>query len=34
MEAGELAQQLRTLNALSEDLGLISSTHVMARNHL
>lgn len=32
--AGELAQWLRALAALSEDLGSILSTHMQAYNHL
>jgi hypothetical protein len=31
-EAGEMAQQLRALAALSDDLGSIPSTHVTAHN--
>ena len=31
---GEMAQWLRRLVVLPEDLGLIPSTHVVAQNHL
>jgi hypothetical protein len=31
---GEMARRLRTLAALPEDPGSISSTHVVAHNHL
>jgi len=33
-EAGEMAHQIRALSALSEDLGLVSNTHMVAYNHL
>ena len=29
-----MAQRLRALGALSEDPGLVPSTHMMAKNHL
>jgi hypothetical protein len=32
--AGEMAQQLRALAALPEDLSSISSNHVVAHNYL
>jgi hypothetical protein len=32
--AGEMAQHLRELAAVSEDLGLISNMHMAAHNHL
>ena len=32
--AGEMAQQLRAFTVLAEDLGFVSSTHIMAHNHL
>ena len=31
---GEMAQQLRALSALAEDLGLAPGTHTVAHNHL
>ena len=31
---GEMAQQLRALSALAEDLGSIPSTHMVANNHM
>jgi hypothetical protein len=34
MWAGEMAQWLRALTALSEVLSLIPSNHMMAHNHL
>lgn len=33
-EAGEVAQWLRALAALAEDMSLVHSTHVVAHNHL
>jgi hypothetical protein len=32
--AGEMAQWLRALASLPEDLGLIPSTHIRVHNHL
>jgi len=32
--AGEMAQQLRALTALPEDLSSIPSNHMVAHNHL
>lgn len=32
--AGEMARQLSTLAALPQDLGLVSSVHMVAHNHL
>lgn len=32
--AGETAQQLRAFTAFTEDLGFVSSTHMMTHNHL
>jgi hypothetical protein len=32
--AGEMAQQLRALNAFPEDLSSIPSNHMVAHNHL
>jgi hypothetical protein len=34
LEAGEIAQQLRTLAALAEDPGSILSTNKVAHKHL
>ena len=31
---GEMAQQLRALDVLEEDLGLVLSTHIVAHNSL
>jgi hypothetical protein len=31
--AGEMVQQLRALIVLAEDLGWLSSTHMVAQNH-
>ena len=31
--AEEVAQQLRALDALAEDMGLVHSTHVVTHNH-
>ena len=31
---GEMAQQLRALDVLEEDLGLVLSTHMVAHNSL
>lgn len=33
-KAGKVAQRLRALTALVEDQGLLSSTYIMAHNHL
>jgi hypothetical protein len=32
--AAEMAQQLRVLAAVAEDLGSIANTHIVAHNHL
>jgi hypothetical protein len=34
MGAGEIAEQLRALGALAEDLNSVCSTHTAAYNHL
>jgi hypothetical protein len=34
IRAGEMAQQLRALTALPEDLSSIPSNHMVAYNHL
>jgi hypothetical protein len=34
LEAKEMAQQLRALTALTEDLGFSRSTHMVAPSHL
>jgi hypothetical protein len=33
-EAGQMAQHIRALTTLKEDLSLISSTHMVAPKHL
>jgi hypothetical protein len=33
-EGGDMAQQLRTLAALSENPGLVLSIHIVAHNHM